>query len=103
MPWRRRQTPVSVYETQFLLRQACQREGTFRQVAASTIILKGLTIHGAWRYNLCDAGRLMQVIAASGAQLDRLTTHRFPMSRVQEVWELQLTGNCGKVILDPWA
>ena len=77
--------------------------GWVGQVDADTIILKGLTIHGAWHYNLYDAGRLMQVIAASGAQLDRLITHRFPMSRVQEAWELQLTGDCGKVILDPWA
>ena len=36
MPWRRRQTPVSVYETQLLLRQACQLEATFRHVASRT-------------------------------------------------------------------
>jgi threonine dehydrogenase-like Zn-dependent dehydrogenase len=91
------------------LMEATRRQGQIAfvgwegQVDAGTIILKGLTIHGAWHYNLYDAGRLMQVIAASGAQLDRLITHRFPMTRVQDAWELQLTGNCGKVILDPWA
>jgi hypothetical protein len=31
-----------------------------------------------------------------------LITHRFPMSRVREAWELQLTGECGKVVLHPW-
>jgi len=35
--------------------------------------------------------------------MDRLITHEFPMSRVQEAWELQLTGECAKVVLDPWA
>ncbi len=73
------------------------------QVDAGQIVLKGLTIHGAWHYNLYDAGRLLRIIADSGAQLDRLITHRFPLSQVQEAWELQLTGNCGKVVLHPWA
>ena len=67
------------------------------------MLRKGLTLHGQWHYNLADTPRMMRTIRACGAQLDRLITHRFPMSRVQEAWELQLTGNCGKVLLDPWA
>lgn len=66
------------------------------------LIRKGLTLHGQWHWNLRDAPRLMQVIRGAGAALDTLVTHRFPMSGVQEAWELQLTGNCGKVVLDPW-
>jgi hypothetical protein len=34
MPWPRRQTPVSVCETQLPLRQACQGEGTSRHLAS---------------------------------------------------------------------
>jgi hypothetical protein len=34
--------------------------------------------------------------------IDRQITHTFPMSRAREAWELQLTGNCGKVLLKPW-
>jgi L-iditol 2-dehydrogenase len=67
------------------------------------LIRKGLTLHGSWHYNLAGVPRLMQVVRACGPQLDRLVTHAFPMSRVQEAWELQATGNCGKVVLDPWA
>lgn len=66
------------------------------------MLRKGLTLHGSWHYNLAGAPRLMQAIAALPELLDRLITHRFPMSRVQEAWELQLTGKCGKVLLDPW-
>ena len=44
----------------------------------------------------------MKVMVASADKLDRLITHTFPMSRVQEAWELQVTGDCGKVVLDPW-
>ena len=72
------------------------------QVDVSTIIRKGLTLHGAWHYNFHDAGRLMQVIKSVGPQLDKLITHTFPLDRVQEAWELQVTGKCGKVVLHPW-
>lgn len=66
------------------------------------MIRKGLTLHGEWHYNLMDTPRIMQVIQRSSALLDRFITHTFPMNRVQEAWELQITGECGKVILHPW-
>jgi len=72
------------------------------QVDVSAIIAKGLTLHGAWHWNLGDSPRMMRVIAESGQLLDRQITHAFPMNRVQEAFELQVTGNCGKVILHPW-
>ena len=67
------------------------------------MIRKGLTLRGAWHWDLADAPRLMQVIRECGDALDRDITHTFPMSRVQEAFELQLTGQCGKVLLHPWA
>lgn len=69
---------------------------------SNDLLRKGLALHGSWHWNLADAPRLWQVARASGPLLDRLITHRFPMSQVQQAWELQLTGNCGKVLLDPW-
>lgn len=72
------------------------------QLDANTIIAKGLGVFGAWHYNLKDADRLMQVIAAVPEQLDKLITHRMPLADIQSAWELQVTGNCGKVILHPW-
>ncbi len=72
------------------------------EVDVTTIISKGLTLHGAWHWNLRDTPRIMQVIRESTAQLDKLITNTFPMSRAKEAFELQLTGECGKVILKPW-
>jgi threonine dehydrogenase-like Zn-dependent dehydrogenase len=46
---------------------------------------------------------MLRLIREVRSQLDLLITHRFPMSRVGEAWELQMTGACGKVLLDPWA
>lgn len=76
--------------------------GDFQLHGWSDVISKGLTLHGAWHYNLGDAHRIMQVIAKSGPLLDQMITHTFPMSQAQEAFELQTTGQCGKVLLYPW-
>ena len=77
--------------------------GEFPLAASRDMIRKGLVLRGNWHYNLGDYPKLMKVIRESPDQLDKLITHQFPMSQVQEAWELQVTGNCGKVVLNPWA
>lgn len=66
------------------------------------MIRKGLTLHGVWHYNLADTPAMMQMIAAAQAQLDKHITHIAPMSDVTKVWDLQMTGQCGKCLLHPW-
>jgi len=66
------------------------------------MICKGLTLHGAWHYNLADTPRIMRIIADCADKLDRLITHILPMSKIDDAFELQLTGQCGKVVLHPW-
>ncbi len=63
---------------------------------------KGLTLRGNWTMNYQGYPRLMKVIQESGDKLDKYISHTFPMSQVQKAWELQATGACGKVVLDPW-
>ena len=65
------------------------------------MIRKGLTLIGAWHYNLNDIAKVLQVIQNSPL-IDLLVSHTFPMSRIQEAFELQASGECAKVILDPW-
>ena len=72
------------------------------EAQVNTIISKGLTLYGAWHYNIHAVPRLLQVIAASGDAIDKLITHRLPLSRVQEAWEIQVKGTCGKIVLHPW-
>ena len=69
---------------------------------SNDLIRKGLTLHGQWHYNRADAPGIMEVIRGSREKLDRLITHRLSMSRVQEAFELQISGNCGKILLHPW-
>ena len=72
------------------------------QVDCGTIIGKGLTLHGAWHFNLGDSPRMMQMISEVGDQIDKFITHTFPMTEIQKAWEVQCSGNCGKVLLHPW-
>ncbi|CAA9295654.1 MAG: Hypothetical zinc-type alcohol dehydrogenase-like protein YphC [uncultured Chloroflexia bacterium] len=66
------------------------------------MIRKGLTLRGSWHWNMNDAPRMWATIRGSGDKIDKLVTHTFPLSHVQQAWDLQLTGNSGKVILHPW-
>jgi L-iditol 2-dehydrogenase len=70
--------------------------------ASKDMIRKGLNLHGSWHWNMADAPKMMKMISEVGDQLDAQITHTFPMSKVQDAWELQLTGNCGKILLHPW-
>lgn len=71
------------------------------QIEVNTIISKGLTLYGAWHYNIYIVPRLLQVIRASGAKIEELITHRLPLDRVQDAWAIQVTGECGKIVLYP--
>ncbi len=76
--------------------------GKVELVGPGDITVKGLTIHGNWHYNLRDAGKLLDVIAQAGKKIDTVVTHTFALDRIAEAFDLQLTGNCGKVLLHPW-
>ncbi len=70
-------------------------------VGLGHFVWSGHQLFGAWHYNLGDYWRVMEVVRRSEL-LDLLTSHIFPMSRIQEAFELQATGQCAKVMLRPW-
>ena len=69
---------------------------------SSDMIRKGLRLIGSWHFNLADSPRMMRMIGDIGDQLDKLITHQFALDDIQSAWETQLSGQCGKVILQPW-
>lgn len=77
--------------------------GAFEIQISNDMIRKGLTLHGSWHYGLSGYTKLLQVVRASTEKLAKMITHVFPLDRVAEAWELQLTGRSGKVVLHPWA
>jgi len=70
-------------------------------VGLGHFVWSGHSLFGAWHYNLADYPQLMEVIRRSDL-LDLLVSHVFPMSGIQEAFELQVTGQCAKVLLRPW-
>jgi L-iditol 2-dehydrogenase len=65
------------------------------------MIRKGLHLFGAWHYNLNDFPKIMQVIQHSPL-VEKMITHRFPMSRIQDAFETSAQQNSVKVLLKPW-
>jgi L-iditol 2-dehydrogenase len=65
------------------------------------MIRKGLTIRGSWHYNLSLFPKIMQVIQQYRA-VDKLISHVFPLSEVQQALELSSSHECAKIILKPW-
>ncbi|MEK6793223.1 MAG: zinc-binding dehydrogenase, partial [Spirochaetota bacterium] len=72
-------------------------------IIGAQLVKKGLTVFGAWHWNhLRDAEAMFTTIRRSRALLDRFITHRFPMSRIEDAWTAQRSGECGKILVDPW-
>ena len=69
---------------------------------SADMIRKGLSLHGSWHYNMADTPQILRVITANADKLDKIITHRFPLERVADAWELQASGQCAKVLLKPW-
>ncbi|OXS54497.1 hypothetical protein B1A99_26475 [Cohnella sp. CIP 111063] len=65
------------------------------------LLRKGIHLIGSWHYNLKLYPDLMKVIERSPLT-DLLITHTFPMSRIQEAFELSASQDSGKIILKPW-
>ncbi|NUQ01506.1 MAG: zinc-binding dehydrogenase [Armatimonadetes bacterium] len=95
---------------QRLVVDATRRKGRVAFVAASygetvfrvtpDLVEKGLTLHGAWHYNLNAYPRLMQVIQRAPNAAD-LITHRFALEDIQTAFETLAGQQTGKVILLP--
>ena len=66
------------------------------------LVRTGVKIAGAWHYNLNDYPKLMQVIRESPV-IDKLISHVFGFSQVQEAFETSASHESAKVMLEPWA
>jgi L-iditol 2-dehydrogenase len=65
------------------------------------LVQTGVKLAGAWHYNLNDYPRLMQVIRESPV-IDRMISHVFGFSEVQQAFETSASHESAKVMLEPW-
>jgi propanol-preferring alcohol dehydrogenase len=70
-------------------------------MVSDDLIRKGLTVFGSWHWNLNDTKKIMDTIAGNKSLIANLVTHKFPLSEAEDAFKLQISGNCGKVLLHP--
>ncbi len=80
-----------------------ESNGDTRLVVSPDMIRKGIVLKGSWHYNMKGAHDIIGIIARNGAKLDRFITHLYPIDEIQRAWETQVTGECAKVVIQPWA
>ena len=64
------------------------------------IVLKALTIRGIYGRQMYDTWYKMLAMLDSGLKMDGMITHQFGCDDFQAAFDVMLTGECGKVILD---
>jgi threonine dehydrogenase-like Zn-dependent dehydrogenase len=62
---------------------------------------KHLFISGSHDSSTEHHDKIVEMISRSGDQIDKLVTHKFPMSRAEEAFKTIMSRNCGKVYLYP--
>lgn len=63
----------------------------------------GLDVHGCWHWNHQRYGQEMfDVIRRSQEAFRTYVTHRFPLEDVEKAFQLQISGECAKVLLYPF-
>jgi threonine dehydrogenase-like Zn-dependent dehydrogenase len=62
---------------------------------------KHLHISGSHDSNVDHRDKVVEMICRVGDQIDKVVTHKFPMSRAAEAFETIMTRKCGKVYLYP--
>jgi L-iditol 2-dehydrogenase len=77
----------------------CNEETPIR--ISPDLIRKGISLIGAWHYNLNDFPKVLKVITESPLT-NRLVTHTFPLSELQQAFEVSAGQCCAKVLLKPW-
>lgn len=75
--------------------------GTIPLSPSRHMIRKGLTLLGCWHMNMLDAPDLIDFLQRHPAKAELLISHRFPVDRVQEAFELFASRKTAKVILHP--
>jgi len=64
------------------------------------VIFKGLILKGIYGREMFETWYKMSALIQSGLDLSPMITHRFPIERFQEGFEVMCSGQSGKVILD---
>lgn len=68
-------------------------------INSNLIHYKNLFVTGMTGGSLADFRAAMRMIAAGRIDVDKVISHKLPMSRMQQAYEVMLSGDCLKVVL----
>jgi threonine 3-dehydrogenase len=69
---------------------------------ATDIVFKGIRVYGVVGRRIYDTWyQVKDLIDNDRLDLDKIITHTFPMSKIDEAMKLMGSGNCGKIVIDP--
>jgi threonine 3-dehydrogenase len=66
----------------------------------NTVIFSMLTIKGIYGREMYETWYKMSVMLESGLDIKPVVTHRFPAAEFQQAFDVMMTGNSGRVVLD---
>jgi len=64
------------------------------------VIFKGLVLKGIYGREIFETWYKMQTMLQSGLDISGVLTHRFRFEDFQKGFDVMLSGNCGKVVLE---
>ena len=64
------------------------------------IIFKGLKLKGIYGREMYETWYKMSEMINSGLDISNVMTHKLPVDRYQEAFDIMESGNCGKVVLE---
>ena len=69
---------------------------------ANDIVFKGIRVYGVVGRKIYETWyQVKELVDNNRLELDKIITHTFPMSKIDEAMKLMGSGNCGKIVIDP--
>lgn len=69
---------------------------------ANDIVFKGIRVYGVVGRRIYETWyQVKELVDNDMLDFDKIITHTFPMSKIDEAMKLMGSGNCGKIVIDP--
>jgi len=97
-------------EGEVLALNAVKRRGRMAFIGENTgvtinpsaqLIHKDLDVIGSWYFNASEYEEMIRIVRR-GVPIERLITHRFPITEAQKAFETFASGKAAKVLIKPW-
>lgn len=78
-----------------------ENQGELSVLPSRQFIRRGLTLLGAWHFNMNDYPDMLKILRRSPV-VPKLISHTFSFDQAQQAFETFFSGKAAKVILKPW-